>query len=286
VRSDEAVRSEEAVRCSGLVRIHRSPTGEVHALRGVDATFTRGSLTAVVGPSGSGKSTLLEVLALRERPSGGEVLLGGEPTSGLGAARLRLLRRTHVAWVPQRPTHGLYPHLSACDHLAEVAALRGGDLLDPLDALERVGLAARADARPGALSGGEQQRLVVAMAVTGAPAVLVADEPTAELDDDSAALVLAELERCARLGSCVVVSTHDPRVVAAADRVLLLRHGVLSSEQHQGRSEATSVIDSTGRVQLPPTVLDLFPSGRAVVRRTPGGTVELVPAEGGAREAD
>ena len=269
----------EAVRCSGLVRIHRSPSGEVHALRGVDAVFARGSVTAVVGPSGSGKSTLLEVLALRERPSGGEVVVAGEPTSAAPASRLRQLRRTHVAWAPQRPTHGLYPHLSAREHVAEVAAARGSGEA-PEEALERVGLGARAAARPSALSGGEQQRLVLAMAVTGAPPVLVADEPTAELDDASAALVLAELARCARLGTCVVLSTHDPRAVRAAGRAVLLRHGVLSSEQQSG-SLATAVIDSTGRLQLPPAVLDLFPDGRALVRRTPQGTVELLPSPDG-----
>ena len=271
-----ATAAPEAVRCSGLVRIHRSPTGEVHALRGVDAVFARGAVTAVGGPSGSGKSTLLEVLALRERPSGGEVLVAGEPTSGAPAARLRQLRRTHVAWAPQRPTHGLYPHLSAQEHLVEVAAARGSREA-PGEALERVGLSARAGARPGALSGGEQQRLVLAMAATGAPPVLVADEPTAELDDASAALVLAELARCARLGSCVVLSTHDARAVRAAGRSVLLRHGVLSSEQQSGAG-ATAVIDSTGRLQLPPAVLDLFPDGRAVVRRTSRGTVELIPS--------
>lgn len=258
-----ATATGEAVRCEGVTRFYRSAAGETHALRGVDARFARGTVSCVVGPSGSGKSSLLAVLALREVPDGGQVWLDGTATvPGSGAARRRWRRRT-VAWVPQRATHALLPHLSALEHVSQVAHLRGVRA-DATAVLEEVGLAARAHARPGQMSGGEQQRLAVVLAGVGDPAVVVADEPTAELDDDAAALVLARLRRGAEAGACVVVSTHDARVTARADRVLLLRHGVLSTDARQG-SGAETVLDSTGRLQLPPEALALFPDGRAVV---------------------
>ncbi|GEM_PF-199603 len=254
------------IRCERLVKIYPAASGETHALRGVEASFTAGSVTAVTGPSGSGKSSLLGILALQERQSGGELWLLGGDVSTLGPGALRRLRRRSVAWVAQRPTHSLYRHLSARDMVTQVAELRrpGTAGTAAMDGLERVGLADRAGARTAELSGGEQQRLAVAAAVMGTPAILIADEPTAELDDVSAELVLAELRRCAAAGSCILLATHDARVVAAAHRELHLRHGVLSSDQ-RGDGPAGAAIDSTGRLQLPPAALAMFPTGRAIV---------------------
>jgi putative ABC transport system ATP-binding protein len=272
----------EVARCARLVRIYPSATGETHALRGVEAVFRSGQTTAVTGPSGSGKSSLLSVLALRERQSGGELWVDGRLTDDLSAAALRDLRR-RVAWVAQRPTHSLLPHLTVRDHVAAAIALR--DTVDrrsdrvesPDDVLRRLQLADRRDARPGELSGGEQQRLAVAVAVTGQPALVVADEPTAELDDESSDLVLAELRRCSR-ESAVVFATHDQRAVRAADRVLHLRHGVLSTES-RGGGPATASIDSTGRVQLPSEALAMFPDSRARLVVDDDGVHLLPPQE-------
>ena len=253
----------DAVRCEAVTRFYRSVAGQTHALRGVDARFDAGTLSCVVGPSGSGKSSLLSVLALREVPDGGQVWLGGTATvPGSGTARRRWRRRL-VSWVPQRATHALLPHLGAGEHVQQVAGLRGARA-DVGAVLEEVGLGARRRSRPAQLSGGEQQRLAVALAAVGEPPVVVADEPTAELDDEAAALVLALLRRRAAAGTCVVVSTHDARVTAHADRVLLLRHGVLSTDARAGDG-AEAVLDSTGRLQLPPEALALFPDGRAVL---------------------
>jgi putative ABC transport system ATP-binding protein len=252
-----------AARCSGLVKIYAAPSGETQALRGVEAEFVAGSITAISGPSGSGKSTLLTILGLRERQSGGELTIGGIGVSGLPASRLRGIRRRHIGWVAQRPVRGLFPHLPAREQVEQAARIRGSEV-DPADALDRIGLTAVAVGRLEQLSGGEQQRLAVAVAVAGAPTLVVVDEPTAELDDDSARLVLSELRRCAEAGSAVVVATHDARAVAGSDRVLRLRHGVLAGETtRDGRRTAS--IDSAGRLQLPPEALALFPDGRAVV---------------------
>lgn len=258
------------LRCSGLVRIYRSPTGETHALRGVDAEFAAGQLAGVLGPSGCGKSSLLAVLALREKADGGDLRVLDRSTSTLSGAQLRAVRRRDVSWIAQRPSHGLFPHLTAAEHVALAQRRRTGDrpgrgAPDPLDVLARVDLADRAGSRPVHLSGGEQQRLAVVSALVGGPRVVVADEPTAELDDTSAALVGAALAAAARAGACVVVATHDARLVQGADRVLLMRHGVLATDRDAGEDD-TAVVDSAGRLQLPVEALQLLAGGRARVR--------------------
>jgi len=252
-----------------LVKIYPSATRETHALRGVEASFWPGTLTAVTGPSGSGKSSLLQILALHERSSGGQLWVLGDDVSAARGRALRALRRLHVAWVAQRPTHSLFAHLTARGNLEQVARLRSAALADADGMLERLGIAHRSSARTEALSGGEQQRLAVAAALLGAPSVVLADEPTAELDDASASLVLSELAGCAERGSAVVFSTHDPRAVRAAHRVLHMRHGVLSTERAAGGA-TTAPIDASGRLQLPPEALALFPEDRAVVELVDG----------------
>ncbi len=269
-----------AARCARLIRIYLSPSGETHALRGIDATFPAHTITAVTGPSGSGKSSLLSVLALRERQSGGDLWIGPVSTTKMSRRTLRTLRRHQVGWVAQRPTHSLFEHLSAVEQIELAARLRGVSGVDAGERLERMELSARRGARVGQLSGGEQQRLAVAAALVGEPALVVADEPTAELDDDSSRVLLAELRRVADAGSAVVFATHDARAVAAADRVLHLRHGVLSTEA-DGRGQATASIDSTGRLQLPVAALGLFPDGRARVVIEADG-VRLLPPDDGA----
>ncbi len=271
----DRVRGEAAVRCSRLLRIYPSAAGETHALRGVDADFAAGLVTAITGPSGSGKTSLLAIIALLERQDGGELVVLGRDVDALTPRALQHLRRRDVARVSQRPTESLYPHLTVRQHLGQVARLRGAPVAATDAAVRRVGLQERADAVPGRLSGGEQQRLAVAVAGVGEPPVLIADEPTAELDDATSALVLDELARCAAAGSCVIVATHDPRVVAVADRVLALRHGVLSADRERD-GVTTAPIDSTGRLQLPPEALALFPDGRAEVIVEPDG-VRLLP---------
>src|SRR6478752_5783194 len=159
--------------CEGLVRIYWSESGEVHALKGVDAVVPAGRLTAITGPSGSGKSSLLRILAAQDRPTAGRAEVAGQSLTGLSARRLRALRRRHIGYVFPRPPQNLLPHLTGREHLALAARFRGvpkaaaaaqaGELLDLL------GIADRADHLPGRLSGGEQQRLAFAQAVIGRP---------------------------------------------------------------------------------------------------------------------
>jgi putative ABC transport system ATP-binding protein len=265
--------------CAGLVRIYPTATGETHALRGVDAHFHAHTVTALTGPSGSGKSTLLALLALRDRPSGGEVSVLGRRASTLGTQdRLALTRRT-IAWVPQRPTDGVFPHLTAAQNVEQAERWRGGPAAEGRDLLGRLGLDAVVGVRASLLSGGEQQRLALACACVGAPPLILCDEPTAELDEATAALALAELRRAAAAGSAVVVATHDPDAVATSDRVVALRHGVMATEQW-GAATARATIDPAGRLQLPPDALALFPDQRAVVR-VEDGRVVLQPTGDG-----
>ena len=268
---------DEAAACVGLVKIYWSPTGEVHALKGIDAIFPAGALTAIAGPSGSGKSSWLRILGGLDPPTAGSVRIGGRELSGLGPRALRRLRRRLVGNVFQRPSDNLVPYLSAAAHLRHAARLRSPlRRTATMELLDAVGLGAYRDRLPHELSGGEQQRLAFAQAAIGAPAVLAADEPTSELDSASADGVMEVAADLARRGVAVVVATHDPLVMGRADRVLYLRQGALTAERE--RDVVLSVIDESGRVQLPPDLLRRFPSRRAVIRPE-GEGVRIEPPE-------
>jgi ABC-type lipoprotein export system ATPase subunit len=200
---------------------------EITALTGVHKQFPGGRLTAVVGPSGSGKSSLLRILACVDRPTSGSVRLAGQEVADLGVRRRRALRRTAVGYVFQNPADNLVEYLHATDQVRLAARLRGlRPSPEEIDRLLRLlGLEHRAGHRPVQLSGGEQQRLAFACAVVGRPAIVVADEPTAELDSASADRVLEAVHDLRAEGVAFIASSHDPRVVGSADHLLRLEHG-------------------------------------------------------------
>ena len=268
-----AERSQEAASCNGLVKIYWTASGEVHALKGIDAVFPSRSLTAVVGPSGSGKSSLLRILAGLDLATAGAVTIGGTNLAGAKARALRHVRRKFTGYVFQRPSDNLIPYLTVNGHLRQAARLRRTKL-DSNELLEQLGLQGRARHKPDQLSGGEQQRLAFAQAVVGNPYMVVADEPTSELDSRSATALLDTVSSLTDLGVSFVLSTHDPEVVKMADRTLHLRHGALEAESHQMRT--LSVIDHSGRIQLPPGALELFPDRRGVIQVDPEG-VRITP---------
>jgi ABC-type lipoprotein export system ATPase subunit len=215
----------EIASCDELHLSYRTATGEVEALRGVAAAFPAGSVTAVVGPSGSGKSTLLKVLAGLVPPSRGSVLVAGRRLERLAPRQRRAYRRDVVSFVSQSPAENLLPHLSIREQLPSNA--RSAKLLADL-AVDH-----RADELPPALSGGEQARAALAVALARALPLLISDEPTAELDELSGRRVVETLRQAAQTGTAIVVATHDPDVVGAADRVLRLAAGRIAEDGEQ-----------------------------------------------------
>jgi putative ABC transport system ATP-binding protein/macrolide transport system ATP-binding/permease protein len=213
--------------CRDVVKTYRTATESVTALDGVTLSIPRARVTVVVGPSGSGKSSLLRLLACVDRPDSGEVRVAGRRVDALRARARRALRRRQVAYLFQRPGENLLPYLDAAAQIRLAAALRGARLTEEEvhALLARLGLESRAGHRPGQLSGGEQQRLAVACGVVGGPALVVADEPTAELDTAAAERVLTAMEDLAASGVGFVISSHDPRVMAIADGFVRLDHG-------------------------------------------------------------
>jgi len=259
----------------GIVKIYWTPSGEVHALKGVDALFSTGQVTALVGPSGSGKSSLMRIMCGLDRPTAGTVVVGDTDVSALKGARLHRFRRDNVGYVFQRPSDNLISFLTAREHLEHSARVRGlGETREVDELLDQLGIAGRDHHRPHQLSGGEQQRLAFAQAVIGGPVLVVADEPTAELDSASSHALLETVRDLAHRGIGVVVSTHDPAVVEVADRTIYLRHGAVEAETKEKRN--LSVIDAAGRIQLPPELLKLFPDRRAVMTEE-DGEVRLTP---------
>ncbi|HKQ01307.1 MAG TPA: ABC transporter ATP-binding protein [Actinomycetes bacterium] len=219
------------VACAGVVKEYATATGTVLALKGVDAAFPAGQVTAVVGPSGSGKSSLLRILACVDRPTAGSVRVGGVDVAALGARGRRRVRRQLVGYVFQQPGDNLLPYLTTTEQLELAAQLRGrreGVVEQVERLLAALGLEHRAGHRPEQLSGGEQQRLAFAAAVIGGPALVVADEPTAELDTEAGERLMRAVLGLRDQGTSLVLSSHDPVVTGAVDGIVRLHDGEVS----------------------------------------------------------
>jgi putative ABC transport system ATP-binding protein len=225
--------SMDAASCSELVKTYATESGRVYALRGVDATFPKGKVSAIVGPSGSGKSSLLRVLAGMDHPTEGSVKVGEDDISSASSKVLRRVRRK-VGYVFQRPSDNLISYLNVLEHVKLAARYRRGPSRDPMELLELLGLAQRSDHGPEQLSGGEQQRVAFAQAVVGGPELVIADEPTAELDSHASEALLQVIHVLAEEGQSVVLSTHDPQAIDVADKTLFLRHGILERVAEHG----------------------------------------------------
>ena len=212
----------------GLGRRYGSGQTAVEALADVDIEVRAGRLTVVRGPSGSGKTTLLNLLGGLDRPTSGRVLLGDDVLSELSEAELAAARRDRIGYVFQN--FGLIPVLSAAENVEVPLRLRrmerGQRDERVAEVLELVGLTRHAGQRPGELSGGQQQRVGVARALVARPEVLIADEPTGQLDSETAERIMDLILEATRIcGTATVVATHDPLLISRADEVLELRDG-------------------------------------------------------------
>ena len=219
----------EAVRCERVSRWFPTPAGRVAALREVSLSVEEGELVALVGRSGSGKTTLLGILGGLDRPDSGSVVVNGAELGGLDERALTQYRLRCVSFVFQSP--GLVPLMTAAENVALGMELQGeGEARArsaALAALERMGLAERARHRAYELSGGEQQRVALARALARLPRLLLADEPTGQLDTETGAAIMALLNVIRDDGTTVIVATHDRVLADAADRALPLRDGRL-----------------------------------------------------------
>ncbi len=303
--------------CDSLVRIYQSEGIEVQALQGLDLLVEQGELVAIVGASGSGKSTLLSVLSGLDVPTAGRVRVGEWDLMAMTAKQRVQYRRSTVGFVWQQTARNLVPYLNAAENVTFPLALAGVGRKEraarATELLDLLGVGYCAARKPGQMSGGEQQRVAIAVALAGAPRVLFADEPTGELDVATSHDVLEGLRMVNReLGTTVVVVTHDPGVSEHVQRTVAIRDGRTSSEvvrrTHTADdgtehvvAEEFAVLDRAGRVQLPQDyreALDLVGRVRLALeeshvsvwpdkpRVTPGSTTAPAPGPDAATQEE
>ena len=245
-----------AVETRGVSRTFRSAGSTVQAVRNVSIAVPRGEFLAIVGRSGSGKTTLLNVIAGLDRPETGQVFIDGEEVSSYGEGRMTELRRHKIGFVFQ--SFGLLPLLSATENVELALRIAGAGLRERTqrtrELLERVGLTDRSDHRPYELSGGEQQRVAVARALANAPPLLIADEPTGELDSTTGAQIFTLLREVSDGGVTVMTATHDPFVIRHVDRVIEMTDGAVIDEgMGQIGARQTGDAPSLPTMSRPPT---------------------------------
>ena len=251
--------------CEDVVRIFKGEGIEVQALQGLNLTVMPGEMTAVVGASGSGKSTLLTILSGLDRPSAGTAQVAGVDLLGLSRKERSRYQRETVGFIWQQTPRNLLPYLTAAENVALPMAITGRKDADArvAELLELAGVAHCRNRRPQEMSGGEQQRVALAVALSNEPSVILADEPTGELDEHTSAEVLEAMRRVnEELGTTTLIVTHDPTVSEHVKRTVQIRDGRCSTEtlrrtdtNNDGDehliAEEFAVIDRVGRLQLP-----------------------------------
>ncbi len=253
--------------CDNLVKIYKVADLEVVALQGLDLLVESGEFIALIGASGSGKSTLLNILGGLDVPSAGRAVVAGHQLAEMGSREQTLYLRHVIGFVWQQASRNLLPYLTALENVALPMVLDGVPAAAretmARELLDHVGLADRADHRPDAMSGGEQQRAAIAVALANRPKVLLADEPTGELDTTTAHQIFDLFRHLNRqLGVTIVVATHDPLVSDQVNRTVAIRDGRVSSEvlrqrtvsaagEHHVIATEYAVLDRAGRLQLP-----------------------------------
>jgi ABC-type lipoprotein export system ATPase subunit len=276
--------AEILVESHNLVKIYKANDLEVVALQGLDLRVPRGEMLALVGPSGAGKSTLLNILGGLDEPSAGRCEVAGVDLTHLTQRERLLYRRRIVGHVWQQTGRNLLNDLSLLENVTTPMMLAGYPAKRrrsrATELLNLVGLGHRLDYKPERLSGGEQQRGALAVALANEPPLLLADEPTGELDSVTATEVLKLLRSLNNeLGLTTIVVTHDIHVAEAMDRSVAIRDGRTSTEvRHAETDEETVIIDGVGRLQIPRAALDAIPFGGRARVHIAEDHVELWPA--------
>lgn len=289
------------IQCEGLVKIYKTAELEVVALQGLDMSVEAGELMAIIGNSGSGKSTLLNMLGGLDKPSAGKLFVDGKDLLSFTEKDLKIYKRETVGFVWQNNSRNLIPYLTAVENVELPMLLRGKRRRSrAAELLEAVGLANRMKNRLSELSGGEQQRVAIAIALANNPRLLLADEPTGSLDTSTSDQVLDLFRSLNRsTGLTVVIVTHDPQLAQKVDRVVQIRDGKTSAEMIRRTSYAEelaildaeetariseshieyAVIDKAGRLQIPAGYLDAeeFKNSNKVRVEMEGGRIILYP---------
>jgi ABC-type lipoprotein export system ATPase subunit len=273
-----------AVSAHGLVHVYRLEGNDVVALTSVDLEVGAGQMLGLLGPSGSGKSTLLSLLSGLQRPTAGRLRVGDHDLTALSDNELNRLRAVEVGSVLQGATRNLLPYASPEQNVAfaQAAAQHLGrdDLAEPREVLDLLGMADSARSRLVELTPGQLQRLAVAVGMAAMPGLLLADEPTSQLDHKYRDEVLDAIAGVnSSVGTTVIAVTHDPDVAARMPRTITIRDGRIGSEGHQG--EEFAVVGRDGSVQLPPDVFVAIPAGSLLRVALSDGVVSLTPLDRG-----
>ena len=306
---------EPFILCDGLVKIYQIADLEVVALQGLNLSVRSGELMAIVGVSGSGKSTLMNILGGLDRPTAGQVRVGEFNLLKMSERAINRYRREQVGFVWQQSARNLVPYLNAIENVElpmTLAGFAGREKRERAeDLLEKVGLRERMKHQMRALSGGEQQRVAIAISLANNPTLLLADEPTGEVDTTTALTIYATLRALnEELGLTTIIVSHDPTIARHVDRVVAIRDGMLASEtrrqvrtverfdeealnrgdegiieEEEEHFEELVVLDSSGRLQIPKDVLQQFSiRGRALLDITDEGIL-IRPVESENAEA-
>jgi ABC-type lipoprotein export system ATPase subunit len=278
--------------CEDLFKIYKASGLEVVALRGLDLKVNHGELMAIVGSSGSGKSTLLNILAGLDQPSAGRAFVGGRNLLTMSGRDMVEYRRKQVGFVWQQTGRNLIPYLTALQNV-EIPLILDGAPADrararALELMDAVELGPRIHHRPEQLSGGEQQRVSIAVALANNPPLLLADEPTGELDAIGADLVYEVFRTLnQRYQVTIIIVTHDPDIAARVNRVVAIRDGRTSTEVYRrvrveaGRSEIVHdeyvLVDAAGRLQIPRAYLEKLSIKERAKLLLGEGRVEVLP---------
>ena len=268
--------SEVMIQADGLVKIYKSKQTEVLALQGLDLTVEKGELTALIGNSGSGKSTFLNMIGGLDRPSAGSLLVDGKNLFTMGERELVCYKRDTVGFVWQNNARNLLPYLSALENIMLPVPISGQKKKKEkaLELLEQVGMTAKRNNRLNTMSGGEQQRIAIAIALANNPKLLLADEPTGSVDTKTADIIFDIFRELNRNGQTILIVTHDIALSKKVRRVVAIRDGKISSERilkekyadrlkeltvdwrNEDTQEEYAVIDKAGRVQIPRELWD------------------------------